>query len=83
VPTAPLLLGRGQGYEGGGRGALGKMSNDAAHRGGRSSVRWRGETGAVVVRRQRTAHDGEGDPASTLYVCCVLTLITSSSSIGF
>jgi hypothetical protein len=31
LPTAPLLRGRGQGHKGGGRGVVGKMSNDAAH----------------------------------------------------
>jgi hypothetical protein len=50
LPTAPFLRGRGQAHEGGGRGASGKMSNDAAHRGGRVSVRWQGETGAAAFR---------------------------------
>jgi hypothetical protein len=31
LPMAPLLRGRGQGHEGGGRGALGKRNNSAAH----------------------------------------------------
>jgi hypothetical protein len=44
----PLLQGRGHGHEGNGRGASDKMDNDAAHRGGRASVRWRGETGAAA-----------------------------------
>jgi hypothetical protein len=56
-PTAPLLRGRGQEHEGGGRGAPGKMSNDAAHRGGQASVRLRGETGATTFRRWRTARE--------------------------
>jgi hypothetical protein len=37
--TTRLPRGRGQGHEGGGRGAPGKMRNGAAHRGGRASVR--------------------------------------------
>jgi hypothetical protein len=54
-PTDPLLRGRGQGHEGGGRVAPGKMSNGMAHRRGRASLRWWGETGEVTFRQWRTA----------------------------
>jgi hypothetical protein len=56
--TAPLLRGRVQGHKGGGRGAPGKRNNNAAHRGGRASVRRRGETDTVVFRRWTMAHEG-------------------------
>jgi hypothetical protein len=49
-PMAHLPWGQGQGHEGSGRGAPCKMRNGATHRGGRASVRWRGEAGAVVLR---------------------------------
>jgi hypothetical protein len=52
-PAARLPWGRGRGHEGGGRGAPGKVGNGVAHRGGRASVGWRGETGAAAFRRRR------------------------------
>jgi hypothetical protein len=42
------------------------MRNGAAHRGGRASVRWRGEAGAAMFQWRRMAHEGGGDPALTL-----------------
>jgi hypothetical protein len=52
-PAAHLPLGQGRGHEGGGRGAPGKVGNGVAHRGGRASVGWRGETDAATFRRWR------------------------------
>jgi hypothetical protein len=54
-PMTRLVWGRGQGHEGGGRGASGKMRNGVAHRGGRASVRCtgRGRHGGIP-----TAEDG-------------------------
>jgi hypothetical protein len=66
MATARFPQGRGQGHEGGGRGKPGNMRNDVAHRGGRPSVRWRGEAGTAASRWRRTAHEVVGDPASTL-----------------
>jgi hypothetical protein len=55
LPMAPLLWGRGQGHEGGGRGVPGKMCNDVAHRGGRwggreRPARWHSGGGGWLVR---------------------------------
>jgi hypothetical protein len=49
LPMAPLLWGQGQGHEGGGRGAPGKMSNGAAHRGGGAMVGWQRDINAMAV----------------------------------
>jgi hypothetical protein len=51
--AAHLPRGRGQGHEGSGRGAPGKVGNGVAHRGGRVSVGWRGETSAATFQRRR------------------------------
>jgi hypothetical protein len=57
-PTAPLLRGRGQGHEGGGRGGPGKRNNGAAQGEGRASMRWQGETGVAVFQQRRMAYEG-------------------------
>jgi hypothetical protein len=46
--SARLPWGRWRGHEGGERGALGKVGNGTAHRGGRALVGWRGETGMTA-----------------------------------
>jgi hypothetical protein len=51
--AARVLRGRGRGHEGGGGGALGKVGSGAAHRGGRASVGWQGETSAAAFQRRR------------------------------
>jgi hypothetical protein len=48
--------------------APGKKRNGATHRGGRASVRWRGEANAAAFRWWKTALEGGGIPASTLQV---------------
>jgi hypothetical protein len=50
------------------RKAPSKKRNGAAHQGGRASVKWRGEVGAVAFQLRRTALEGGGSPASTLQV---------------
>jgi hypothetical protein len=49
-PAAHVLQGRGQGHEGGGGGASGKVGSGAAHRIGRAPVGWRSDGGGWLSR---------------------------------